>query len=73
MINSYPPETQNYVLLVDKIINADAELIIHEEIPTTPDDFLQTIFQQKEHSYAECYDSDNDEEVIDDSTPVSTH
>ncbi|XP_033221235.1 uncharacterized protein LOC117175637 [Belonocnema kinseyi] len=54
---------------VDKIINADVELILHEEISTAPDDILQSILQQKEHSDAECYDSDNDETVNDDSLP----
>lgn len=73
VINSFSPEIQNDVLSVDEIINADAELILHEEIPTAPDDILHSILQQKEHSDAECYDSDNDETVNDDSTPVPTH
>ncbi|XP_033221156.1 tigger transposable element-derived protein 2-like [Belonocnema kinseyi] len=49
------------------------ELILHEEIPTAPDDILQSILQQNEHSDAEYYDNDNDETVNDDSTPVATH
>ncbi|XP_033231713.1 tigger transposable element-derived protein 6-like [Belonocnema kinseyi] len=73
VINSFSPEIQNDVLSVDDIINADAELILDEEIPTASDDILESILQQKEHSDAECYDSDIDETVNDDSTPVPTH
>ncbi|XP_033218296.1 tigger transposable element-derived protein 6-like [Belonocnema kinseyi] len=73
VINSFSPEILNDVISVDEIINADDELFLNEEIPTAPDDILLSILQQKEHSDVECYDSDNDETVNDDSTPVPTH
>jgi hypothetical protein len=49
--------------------NANAALILHEEIPTTAEDILEKIFQEHEcllpnqMFFSENYDSDGDKDV----------
>lgn len=52
VINYFSSEIQSDVLSFDKIINTDAEVILHKELSSTPEDVLESIFQKNEYSEA---------------------
>jgi hypothetical protein len=44
--HSLPLDVQKDLALVDEMESGDADLIIHEEVPSTPDEVLEEIFQK---------------------------
>jgi hypothetical protein len=48
VIRCLPLDVQKNVASVDEMESGDADLIIHEEVPSTPDEVLEEIFQKME-------------------------
>jgi hypothetical protein len=71
VICSLPQEIQNDVVSVDGMESADADRTVHEDVPTTPEDILEDIFQEMEQPplNEELYcenDSDDDNDTVSD-------
>jgi hypothetical protein len=81
VIHSLPLDVQEDLASVDEMESGDADLIMHEEVPSTPDEVLEEIFQRMEEQptteelNCENGDSDDDNDIV--STehvrPLPTH
>jgi hypothetical protein len=81
VIRSLPLDAQKELVYVDEMESGDADLIKHEEVPSTPDEVLEEIFQKMEEQptieelNCENGDSDDNDDTV--STehvrPLPTH
>jgi hypothetical protein len=61
-------DVQKNTASVDEIESDDTGLIVHEKVPSTPDEVLEDIFketeEQKQDSHCENSDSDDNSDVV---------
>jgi hypothetical protein len=81
VIHSLPLDVQEDLASVDEMESGDADLIMHEEVPSTPDEVLEEIFQKMEEQptteelNCENGDSDDDNDIVNTEhvRPLPTH
>jgi hypothetical protein len=81
VIRSLPLDVQKDLASVDEMESGDAELTIHKEVPSTPDEVLEEIYQKMEEQpmikeltceYGNS-DDDNDIVITERVRPLPTH
>jgi hypothetical protein len=74
-----PLDVKNDTAPVDEIASDDTDLIVHEEVPSTPDEVLEDIFkemeEQNQDSHCESSDSDDNSDAVttNHSRPLPSH